>query len=307
MSEDEASMRHHIDFKRVFLLLKEWFDLPTPSYHDFESWRRQTYRDLDAGRIANPPLKIWWPIYTEGDSQLEQCVGALLVQQVSWSYVRICIENISSFLKQEGKVFDLEGLLSIPGDELENLIRPSRFFEQKAERLIQFCQFVKDDAGTITRFFQSNAPPVIVQKLTNLKAGFGNETRDCVLLYNASCPVFVADEYARKLLRHLGFSQSISYITCQKIFQEGIQRDFGESDLQLILNNYTPEERRYVLRTAPPHKDAAFVLLYQQFHAGIDELGISGRWEEFAEQIGYGRRAQDAGGRFHRKVSAAAT
>lgn len=34
-----------------------------------------------------------------------------------------------------------------------------------------------------------------------------------------------------------------------------------------------------------PRLDIAQVLLYQQFHAGIVELGISRRWEEFVREL----------------------
>ncbi len=97
--------------------------------------------------------------------------------------------------------------------------------------------------------------------------------------------------------------------SCQAIFQEGIARDFSEGELDWIMIEYTPEELRYALPGYPTemtmvknlegentegrgkrHDDVHLesinrVLLNQQFHAGIVELGRSKRWKESGERV----------------------
>ena len=267
------------DFFLVYSVLRQMFDRPTPDYADFDVWRREQYELLLQGRIRNLPLKTWWPKYGLGDFRLELCLGALLVPQVPWPTVRVCLENIIGFLDEGNLGFDVNGLLSIPQASLEELVKPARF-RKKAEWILRFCRFVKEHSGTLPRFFEGHDPATLGTLLSSLKAGFGSETRDAVLLYAANAPVFVADAYAREVLRVLGVSQGDDYAAAQRIFEEGLRRDFDAALLQEVVEDYGPVELDYALCNSP-NGDVPRVLLYQQFHAGIDELGISKRWEEF--------------------------
>ena len=142
--------------------------------------------------------------------------------------------------------------------------------------------------GTMDRFMAwgrgAGAGP-FGDHLRSLWLGFGSETRDSVLLYAASFPVFVADSYARGLLSVLGVPGKIKYDACQGIFEEGITREFPRRELAMIAREYTPAELAHALPHSPRGVDVPRVLLYQQFHAGIDELGISGRWDAFGEEL----------------------
>lgn len=271
------SQHSRINFARLFAVLRAMFDETTPIYDDFHEWRWENYQDLREGRRTNLPLKTWWPKYTDGDFRFELCLGALLVPQVDWDAVRICIENLRNSASSEGLHFSPSSLLEIPEDRFKECIRSSRFLNQKAARIRKLCQLLHRE-GMDSFFDQQNLGRV----LTRAKCGFGPETRDCVLLYAANRPVFVADRYSRMLLGKLG-SPVDDYRACQRIYQEGIRRDFDEEDLARILGGYTPEELAYCLPNSPSHPSVPVVLLYQQFHAGIDELGISGRWDELAE------------------------
>lgn len=275
----------NISFSAIYSLLREWFDEPTPACENFENWRHQTYRELESGKRKNLPLKTWWPKYTEGDFRLELVIGALLVQQIRWPSVKRCIENLSQFLKENGKPFALEGLLSIPEEKLEELIRACRYKKQKSLRILNFCGFVKGNYGSIGRFFENREVGELGNQLSNLKAGFGSETRDCVLLYAANLPVFIADAYSRKLLNILNVATGDDYDECRATWEEGIGRDFNRAQLDSIAEEYTDAELNYALCNKPAHRDVALVLLYQQLHAGIVELGISGRWDEFRSKL----------------------
>ena len=290
---------------------------------DFDSWRFQVYKEYSSGTRSRLPLKIWWPHYTTGDYRFELCIGALLVHQVSWRQVERSIQNIDTYLNESGLSFDIPGLHSIPQVELESLIRTTGFFRQKAKRILGFCNYVHENYDDFQTFMtvrrggagggddepgtgetdglqkigkagndtedESDGPlRDLGAELSNLKLGFGNETRDCVLLYAANVPVFVADAYSRRLLHMVGAipeNKIGDYDLCQDIYKKGIQRDFSTRDLDGIVNGFSKDERDHALLKHPRNEDIPLILLYQLFHAGIVELGISKRWSEFRDEL----------------------
>jgi endonuclease III-like uncharacterized protein len=180
----------NLNFRDVFILLKKWFDFPRPHYDDFDAWRHKTYEQQRTKQLKNIPLKIWWPKYTNGDFRLEMCIGALLIHQIKWPQVDICINNLNNHLIKNGKEFDIQGLLSIPPEDFEDLIKASRFLKAKTNKIIGFCSFVQSQ-GQIDDLFRDATIQDLGEKLQNIKSGFGDETRDCALLYAANLPVFI--------------------------------------------------------------------------------------------------------------------
>ena len=336
-----GDMSSPVNFRDIFFLLREWFDTPTPRYDDFDRYRFQLYDEYSFGYpppsppgtrpVASPeseltpntfsptpnsrqrlPLKIWWPHLTSGDYRFELCIGALLVHQTSWRQVEKAIRGIEGYLTHRGEKFTATGAAGIPLSDLEELVRSTGFFRQKARRLQGFSQHVVDHSGTIDEFMTWGRSDNLLSirssaqrstrgvggerfgsHLRGLGMGFGNETRDSVLLYAANIPVFIADAYARKLLGVLGVEgldgkegiDAHDYNSCQRIFGEGIRRDFSRDDLQEIISDFTPEERDHALVNSPPEEDVPLILLYQVYHAAIDELGISKRWDAFREEL----------------------
>ena len=286
-----------INFYDIFTLLKEWFDTPTPPHVDFSEWRSHLYEQYSSASIPRLPLKTWWPHYTKGDYRFELCIGALLVHQTSWRQVERSIKGIEERLIDEGKAFDAEEIAGIPLPELESLIRSTGFYRQKARRVRGFSKHVFDNYGTISRFMEwgrEQGRERCGTHLRSLGAGFGPETRDSVLLYAVNIPVFVADSYARKLMVMLRDEECGKYDVCQRRFVQGIERDFSRKDIDELMEGYMDEELAFVLPNlsvdfddteATEWEDISRVLLYQQFHAGIDELGISKRWKEFVEEL----------------------
>jgi endonuclease-3 related protein len=227
------------------------------------------------------------PKYTTGDFRLELCLGALLVQQVSWPQVRVCLENLRDCLTHHGAAFDVPGLLSLlqEPEQFARLIKASRFPHQKRESIRTLCTILQATGG-VERFFRQAPEADLGAQLQRLKSGFGPETRDCVLLYAANVPVFIADTYARTLLTKLQLTaRGNHYAACQRLWQQGIRRDFAVPHLDAIVQDYTPEELQYALCNTPPPEAVLWVLLWQQFHAGIVELGISGRWDAFIAEL----------------------
>ena len=101
---------------------------------------------------------------------------------------------------------------------------------------------------------------------------------------NEDTGVFLCEKGHRHAYRQVSPE---SYGECQKRFDDGIKKDFSPEDLESIKARYTPEELKYSLCNSPVTETIPFVLLYQIFHAGIVELGISKRYADFKKALQY--------------------
>ena len=63
------------------------------------------------------------------------------------------------------------------------------------------------------------------RKLLELK-GIGPETADSILLYGLDKPIFVIDEYTRRLVRKRKLSKNMSYGFLQELFEKNLKKDF---------------------------------------------------------------------------------
>ncbi|MGC8538074.1 MAG: endonuclease III domain-containing protein [Candidatus Micrarchaeia archaeon] len=154
----------------------------------------------------------WWP----GDTQLEVIVGAVLTQQTSWNNVAKAIAALKS-----AKKLTLEDICSIKTEELENLIRPSGYYRQKAARLKGLCLHIKRNHSTLERFL-SQKKDALREELLSIN-GIGRETADSIILYAAGKPIFVIDAYTKRILsRAFGMQEDVDYDYLQSMFHERI-------------------------------------------------------------------------------------
>ena len=155
----------------------------------------------------------WWP----ADSPFEVVVGAILTQNTAWRNVEYAISN----LKDAG-VLSLVAIANLKMDDLENLIRPSGFFRQKAERLQLLCNYlIENYRGELAAIFQQPLGEVRAELLT-LK-GVGPETADSILLYAGGLPSFVVDTYTRRVFGRLGMLQGKqSYEKVRSYFMDAL-------------------------------------------------------------------------------------
>jgi len=64
-------------------------------------------------------------------------VGAFLTQNTAWANVEKAIGNL-----RRARVLNVKGIREIPLPKLEQLIRPSGYFRQKARKLKNFIEFL---------------------------------------------------------------------------------------------------------------------------------------------------------------------
>ncbi len=148
----------------------------------------------DALAAAYGPQTAWWP----AESPFEVCVGAILVQNTTWRQVVRAIAN----LKAAGAL-DPDAMLALPTEAMEDLVRPSGTFRQKARRLAVFCCH-------IAMRWDGDFAAMLAQDGATLRAellgiwGIGEETADAIALFAAHRPAFIVDAYTTRIVRRLG-------------------------------------------------------------------------------------------------------
>lgn len=136
----------------------------------------------------------WWP----AESPFEVIVGAILTQNTSWTNVERALAKL-----REKQALSIGGIRTVPLAELEQLVRSSGYYRQKAERLKRFVAFIDERyGGSLEKMFAAPTERLRVELLA-LK-GIGHETADAILLYAGNHEVFVVDTYSRRVLERHG-------------------------------------------------------------------------------------------------------
>lgn len=156
----------------------------------------------------------WWP----AETQFEVIVGAYLTQNTAWVNVERALENL-----RRSKLLSIDGIRRVKLSRLEQLIRPSGYFRQKAARLKGFVQFLDTYyEGSLQKLF-SEPTKKLRDELLGLN-GIGPETADSILLYAGNHPVFVVDAYTRRILeRHGVMPEKTTYEQIRELFQESLR------------------------------------------------------------------------------------
>lgn len=136
----------------------------------------------------------WWP----GETPFEIMVGAVLTQNTAWSNVERAIANLV-----ERDRLDPERILAARMDHLAGWLRPSGYFNIKAKRLKNFCEWYLAAGGYDV--LQAQPTDALRSALLSVN-GVGPETADDILLYAFGRPVFVIDAYTRRLFSRLGLA-----------------------------------------------------------------------------------------------------
>ncbi len=143
----------------------------------------------------------WWP----GETQDEIIIGAILTQQASWKNVEKAIANLRA-----AGCLDFRKIDKMDKEQLEECIRPSGFYRQKASRLKGFAKHLFSRYGSLGELLSKEAGPLREELLAI--SGIGKETADSIILYAAGKPVFVIDAYTKRIMsRVYGSAEDIDY------------------------------------------------------------------------------------------------
>ena len=158
----------------------------------------------------------WWP----SDSDFETVIGAILAQNVSWNGAYNAITNI----KKDGLLHP-HPLSQADVKTIAPLIRSSRYYNQKAEKIVLFMEFFIDRFKGSMTVMAAEDLSLLRSELLALK-GFGPETVDSILLYACHKPVFVVDAYTRRVGSRQGwYNETISYQQMQEFFTARLPED----------------------------------------------------------------------------------
>jgi endonuclease-3 related protein len=173
----------------------------------------------------------WWPIdkkYHEKnntDPRFEIIVGAILTQNTAWPNVEKALLNLKS-----QKTLNLEKLANEDIKKLTKLVRPSGFFNQKAIRLKNISNHLKNKYNSNLDSFFIRDMNVIRKELLSLN-GIGPETADSILLYAGDKTIFVVDAYTKRLCERIPIDTNISYNEIQKYFQKELTEKYQGQEL----------------------------------------------------------------------------
>ena len=196
----------------------------------------------------------WWPTTPPGatspvydlhqtnddlteDQRWEIIVGAVLTQNTSWRNVTMALIALS----ENGKL-SLPEMARIDPDSLARLVKPSRYYNQKARRLHGLVAHVlKQHEGKPSLLLAGDLGRVR-QSLLDFE-GIGPETADSILLYADHRPVFVIDAYTRRIAVRLGLAdEGVSYHQLQAAFMDKLPADadlFNEFHALLVRHAVT--------------------------------------------------------------------
>ena len=158
----------------------------------------------------------WWP----GDTPLEILVGAVLTQNTNWINVSKAIANL-----RHDNLLALDTLTGLPPVVLAEKIRPSGYYNLKAERLQNLLRHISARAGSVEAFFNTGETAAIREELLSIR-GIGPETADSILLYAGGKPVFVVDAYTHRILnRHGLIGDEAEYHELQALFMDHLPEE----------------------------------------------------------------------------------
>lgn len=178
----------------------------------------------------------WWPMdkkYHEknhSDPRFEVIIGAILTQNTAWSNVEKALTNLKS-----NNMLNIKNISDVNIKNLQELIKPSGFFKQKAKRLKNLVSYLNDNYhGDLDHFFDRDMY-IIREELLSLK-GIGPETADSILLYAGNLPIFVVDAYTRRICERLPLNTNISYNEIQNYFETELSRNYTKKELTKVYN-----------------------------------------------------------------------
>ena len=170
----------------------------------------------------------WWP----GETRFEVIIGAVLTQNTNWTNVEKAIGN----LKLTG-ILSPKKIVELPNDALSEMIRPSGYFNQKAERLKLVCTYLLERCNGDLDRFGDITTEVLREELLAIK-GIGPETADSILLYAFDRPLFVVDAYTARSFQRIGLiGNNTGYSEIQSLFMDNITPDpelFNDYHAQIV-------------------------------------------------------------------------
>lgn len=160
------------------------------------------------------------------DPYFEIAIGAILTQNTAWKNVAKAICNL-----HQAKSLKPELIIKLNTRRLQTLVKPAGYYKQKAKKLKIFSKWLIENYNGDISKLKKHQLDRLRSKLLDIW-GIGKETADSIMLYALNRPIFMIDEYTRRLChvfaesfpgydnyRHF-FESKLSKYKSAKFFQE---------------------------------------------------------------------------------------
>jgi len=164
--------------------------------------------------------KLWCKRPKTERGREEVIIGAILTQRTNWKNVELALNNL-----KKAKINSLRDIYQLGEKRLAPLIKPSGFYKAKAQYLFNLAKFIVENYGSLEKGMKKAELKELREELLELK-GIGPETCDSILLYALDKPIFVIDEYTRRLLKKYNLAAQTNYQFLQKSFEGNLRKDF---------------------------------------------------------------------------------
>lgn len=187
----------------------------------------------------------WWP----AETPFETMVGAILTQNVSWTNAARAVANL-----EDAGMLDPRLLASADTADIARLIVPSRYYNQKAERIREFARVYVAEFDADPAAMAAVEAGELRERLLAIR-GFGKETVDTILLYACEKPIFVVDAYTRRIFSRYGLlPEGASYDQTQRLFAGNLEPDvalFNDYHAQIVRLGKTTCKRSPLCNRCP--------------------------------------------------------
>jgi len=182
-------------------------------------WPLGEFRRHDPDHGGYHPGKYDSPSSASG--RFEVGIGAILTQNTTWKQVAGCIDSLDA-----AGLLDPPAMIQAVAGEIEAAIRPSGYFRQKTRKLKEFAGF----------FLATDPVPPARKELLSVW-GIGEETGDSILLYAYGRPVFVVDDYTRRLVARMTGGEAPGYAGLQENLSAAF-RDLEARERARVFNEF---------------------------------------------------------------------
>jgi len=157
----------------------------------------------------------WWPMqHGFSPPEWEVCAGAILTQNTNWGNVEKALARLKS-----GGIVSPEKTLGVHNEHLQEFVRPSGYYTQKARRLKLLAEYVsRFEPGSFRKGADRDDLLAI--------HGIGPETADSIMLYAAGRKFFVVDGYTRRIFTRFGLiEERWDYEKVRLFFEKKLPQD----------------------------------------------------------------------------------
>ena len=148
--------------------------------------------------LAHYGKQYWW----NDPNRITDWISMILIQQTTQENTEKALANL------EGKL-SVEALHAMELNTLQEYIRPAGFYKQKSTYIKALMEWYVAHGASLQKF-EAIPTEELRKELLSIK-GVGEETADAMLLYIFERKVFIADQYAIRLLNRLNLSTVQTY------------------------------------------------------------------------------------------------